>query len=101
MSYDVIGVLFLAHGPRILDFVPLHGNARGFQCMLDEDMVRRVKAICSALHPATFSLRALEHYCMAVCLRWTIDGKCFADFEGGMGGSIMSSQTYMLTPAQG
>ena len=26
---------------RILDFVPLRGNARFYQCMLDEDMIRR------------------------------------------------------------
>ena len=27
---------------RVLDFVPARGNARFFQCLLDEDMIRRV-----------------------------------------------------------
>jgi hypothetical protein len=108
--------------------MPLRGNPRFFQCMLDEDMIRRahwiltllkvlnmfvfrspnlvsknnqkttrtlknnilyptwcfklgfkqqpqVKAICKGLHPRVFSQRALEHYCIAVTLRWS--GVCW------------------------
>jgi hypothetical protein len=41
---------------RILDFVPRHGNARYYQCLLDEDMIRREPfsinlVICIFLHP--------------------------------------------------
>ena len=31
----------------------------------------KVKGICTGLHPRCFSQRALEHYCIAVCLRWS------------------------------
>ena len=27
---------------RVLDYVPARGNARYFQCLIDEDMIRRV-----------------------------------------------------------
>ena len=31
----------------------------------------QVKSICKGLHPRVFSQRALEHYCVAVTLRWS------------------------------
>ena len=37
-SFWFLGVL----QPRIYDYVPRAGNPRFFQCMLDEDMIRRV-----------------------------------------------------------
>lgn len=81
---------------RILDFVPSKGNPRFYQCLLDEDMIRRalwlhvclpwcmhvwrfiwpalifikVKAIVQYIHPNVFASRALQHYCVAICMRW-------------------------------
>ena len=79
---------------RIFDFVPLKGNPRYYQCLLDEDMIRRelwlhawfaalhlvffldkiclpkVKAIVQYIHPNVFASRALQHYCVAICMRW-------------------------------
>ena len=60
---------------RILDYLPVHGNPRYYQCLLDEDMVRRIKAICTKLHTVTFSLRSLQHYCVMVSLRWAKLGR--------------------------
>ena len=40
---------------RILDYLPVHGNPRYYQCLLDEDMVRRIKAICTKLHSHIFT----------------------------------------------
>ena len=31
----------------------------------------QVKCICKGLHPQVFSERALQHYCLSMCLRWT------------------------------
>jgi hypothetical protein len=80
---------------RIYDFAT-RCNPKYFQCLLDEDMIRRVpwhcmqhvwhaltifhilslratsevKAIVLGVHPVILSKRALEHYCVAVSLRW-------------------------------
>ena len=43
--YVFLGVVDLYYNPRILDFLPQRGNARHYQCMLDEDMVRRVTGL--------------------------------------------------------
>ena len=37
---------------------------------LDEDLIGRCKKIIVHTHPGTFSVRALQHYCVMVCLRW-------------------------------
>lgn len=46
-------------------------NPRYLQCMLDEDFVRRCKQILTGVHSNLYSLRGLQHYCLAVSLRWT------------------------------
>lgn len=46
-------------------------NPRYVQCLQDEDLMRRVKSIAFALHPKVYSLCALEHYSVALALRWT------------------------------
>ena len=59
-------------------------QGRHYQNYQDEDLIRRdpwhitikliafqVKAVVGGLHVRVFSLRALEHYCIAMCLRWT------------------------------
>ena len=68
-----LALLWLKLG--ILDYLPVHGNPRYYQCLLDEDMVRRIKAICTKLHTVTFSLRSLQHYCVMVSLRWAKLGR--------------------------
>lgn len=90
--------VWTAFWPRIYDYVPRVGNPKYYQCLLDEDFIRRVswhllvsqktlemvstfllgklaatfkvKAIVLRLHPLLFSKRALQHYAVAVCLRW-------------------------------
>ena len=56
----------------IFDFLPKRGNPRYYGCMLDEDMIRRVKSILTGVHPCVFSLRALDRYNICVCLRWLV-----------------------------
>ena len=48
-------------------------NARYTQTLLDEDLMRRVKAVAISVHPQSYARRALEHYAMGLALRWTRD----------------------------
>ena len=53
-----------------LDVAPLI-NPRFVQCIMDEDLMRRVKAITLGVHANVYAKRALEHYSVALALRWT------------------------------
>ena len=48
-------------------------NPRHFSCMLDEDLIGRLKKITTHTHPKTMSVRALEHYAICVASLWVGD----------------------------
>ena len=45
-------------------------NPREFSCLLDEDLVGRLKKITAHTHPATMSVWVLEHYAVCAAHRW-------------------------------
>ena len=45
-------------------------NPRHFSCMLDEDLIGRLKKITVHTHPKTMSVRALEHYAICAASVW-------------------------------
>ena len=45
-------------------------NPRRVTCMLDEDMVGRMKRIYVRCHGKTAPKRALQRYQIVVCIRW-------------------------------
>ena len=53
----------------VLDF-SIRKNPRFFSCVLDEDAVGRLKKVTQHTHPRTLSVRALQHYAVAVCHLW-------------------------------
>ena len=53
----------------VFDF-GLWGNPRHFSCMLDEDLIGRLKKITLHTHPKTMSVRALEHYSICAASVW-------------------------------
>ena len=45
-------------------------NPRYTACLLDEDMVGRMKKVAGHTHPRSMSVRAAQHWCALVGLRW-------------------------------
>ena len=54
---------------RVLDCIPVYGNPKYYQTLLDEDLIRRMKEILAGVHTSVYSLRGLQHYCVSLCLR--------------------------------
>ena len=43
-------------------------NPRHCSCVLDEDLIGRIKNLAAHTHPSTMSLRVLHHYCLMAAL---------------------------------
>lgn len=48
----------------------VYRNPRHCCCVLDEDLIGRVKRLAAHTHPRTMSVRVLEHYTLAATLEW-------------------------------
>ena len=44
---------------RVLDCIPVYGNPKYYQTLLDEDLMRRMKEILAGVHTSVYSLRGL------------------------------------------
>lgn len=53
----------------LLDF-GAYSNPRHFSCLLDEDLIGKIKVTCGNVHPSTMSIRSLERYAVSAALLW-------------------------------
>ena len=70
-AYLALGILRWPLRPKlhqlehlIYDFA-VHQNPSHFSCLLDEDLIGKVKRTKSQTHPATMTVHSLEHYPVA------------------------------------
>lgn len=45
-------------------------NPRHCSCLLDEDLLGKIKRLSSHSHPKTMSVRVLQHYSVMAALTW-------------------------------
>ena len=80
VSYNALAVEACRDGKKLYKIVPkFHAlthiydvpiNPRRTACYQDEDMVGRMKRIYVRCHGSTAPRRALQRYCVLVCIRW-------------------------------
>ena len=54
----------------LLAFCSFVVNPRRVHCYSDEDLVGKVKKLCTRCHGATVGVRAISRYCILLSIRW-------------------------------